>query len=131
MKVATKIAMPYWHNRISPVLDTAENFLVVDVQDGRRVKNVKINLGDKSLSDRVEYFKKYQVKVLLCGAISDYYHNLISAAGIRIIPWLRGDIDRILEAFIYNGLLESEYIMPGCRGHSYRKRYRRRGLKKE
>lgn len=122
-----RIAIPYWHERISPVLDTAENFLVVDVQEGKRVNNVNINLGEKSLSDRVEYFKKQHVGVVLCGAISDYYHRLFLARGMKVIPWLTGDIDGIIEAFICNSSFEPRFIMPGCRGYGRRRR-RRRGF---
>ncbi len=76
-----KITVPYWYNRISPVLDTAENFLIVDVQNGRRIKDVNINLGEKSLSDKAEYFKKRRINVILCGEVSEYFHNLILARG--------------------------------------------------
>ena len=122
-----KITVPYWYNRISPVLDTAENFLIVDVQNGRRIKDVNINLGEKSLSDRVEYFKRQHINFLLCGALSDYYHRLILAKGIKVIPWLTGDIDCILEAFICNNSFEPEFIMPGCKG--CRRRRRKQGRK--
>ncbi len=123
-----KITVPYWYNRISPVLDTAENFLIVDVQNGRRIKDVNINLGEKSLSDRVEYFKRQHVNFLLCGALSDYYHRLILAKGIKVIPWLTGDIDGILEAFICNNSFEPGFIMPGCKGNGRRRRKRGRGF---
>lgn len=124
-----RVAIPYWENRISPVLDTAENFLFVDIQNGKRIKNTRINLSNKSPSEKVEYCRRHGVNWLLCGAVSDYYYNLISAKGIKIIPWLRGNIDHILEAFVCNSLYEPGFIMPGCKGWGHRKRYRKRGFK--
>ena len=123
-----KVALAYWENRISPVLDTSENFLVVDIQDGRRIKNSNINLGDRSLLDRIEYLKKHDVNVLLCGAISDYCHNLILARGIKVIPWLAGDVDGILEVYIRSNSFEPRFLMPGCKGHGRKRRRRKRGF---
>ena len=120
-----KIAVPYWNNRISPVLDTADNFLLIETQNGRWTKDININLSEKSISERVEYFKKHHVSVLLCGAISEYYHNLILAKGIRVIPWLTGDISGIIEAFICNNSFEPGSVMPGCRACGQRRRKRR------
>lgn len=123
-----RVAIPYWENRISPVMDTAENFLFVDIQNGKRVKDTRKNLGEKSPFEKVEHFKKHSVNWLLCGAISDYYYNLFSAKRIKIIPWLRGDIDHVLEAFVCNNLFEPGFIMPGCKGFGRRMRRRRGGL---
>ena len=123
-----KVAIPYWNNRISPVLDTAENFKMVDVEKGKPVKDEFINLGEKSLSDKAEYFKKRHISIILCGAVSEYFHNLILARGIKVVPWLTGDIESVLEAFICNNPFEPGFIMPGCKGCRRRRHRRRRGF---
>jgi len=123
-----RVAIPYWGNRISPVLDTAENFLFVDIQNGKCVKKDEISFSGKSHFEKVDYLKKHSVNWLLCGAISDYYYNLFSAKRIKIIPWLRGDIDHVLEAFLCNNLFEPGFVMPGCKGFGRRRRRLRGGF---
>jgi len=124
-----KIAVSYWHNKISPVMDVAENFLIIDILNGKPIKNRKINLSGKSHAEKVEYFVKRNIDVLLCGAISNRYHCLIMAKGIEVIPWLTGDIDGILDAYLYSKSLESGFIMPGRKGRRRQRHQNKKGFK--
>lgn len=51
---------------------------------------------------------------LICGAICGCTRNDLEQAGVKVIPWIRGMIDEILEAYKLNRL--EDYMMPGCGG---------------
>jgi predicted Fe-Mo cluster-binding NifX family protein len=117
-----KVALPYWQERISPVLDTADNFLIANIGSDDQIESERINLSGKSYSERVQFLKKQGVTLLLCGAVSEYCHGVFVSNGIEVIPWLRGNVDCVIEGFIKSSLHEPTFIMPGYRG-----RRRRRG----
>jgi len=53
--------------------------------------------------------------VLLCGALSRPLDRMLTAAGIEIIPFLRGRADDVLNAYFAGRLLEPGFMLPGCR----------------
>lgn len=117
-----RVALPYWQDRISPVLDTADNFLLADVEGGNRIESERINLSGKSYSEKAEFLKKRGVKLLLCGAVSEYCQGIFFAGGIEVFPWLRGKVDCVIEAYINRNLGEATFRMPGHCGQRRRKR---------
>ena len=119
-----RVALTSWQNRISPVLDTAQSFLLVDIDNAEIVASSSINLGSGSLLMKLDHLKKAGCSFLLCGAVSEFCRRQVVASGITLIPWLRGDVNTVLEAFVADGLGTDEFIMPGCRP---RCRGRRRG----
>ncbi|MCP4634570.1 MAG: hypothetical protein GY855_16705 [candidate division Zixibacteria bacterium] len=108
-----KVAVPNWNNWISPVLDEAGNFTVVELDNSVQINREEINLEDKSPLERIQILKALGVNLILCGAVSNDYLRMISSNAIKTIPWLRGDIQQILEAFISNGLGQERFRMPG------------------
>ncbi len=117
-----KVALPYWQERISPVLDTAENFLITDIGTDNQTESERINLAGKSYSERAQFLKKQGVSLLLCGAASEHCHGIFVSNGIKVIPWLRGSVDCVIEGFIKSNLHEPTFMMPGYRGCRGRRR---------
>jgi predicted Fe-Mo cluster-binding NifX family protein len=119
--------LPYWQDRVSPVLDTADNFLIADIRAADRIERERINLAGKSYAEKARVLRERGVNVLLCGAISDYCRGIFVFGGIEVIAWLRGTIDRLIEAYVSGGLNEATFVMPGCCGRRRRRR-RRKGM---
>jgi predicted Fe-Mo cluster-binding NifX family protein len=117
-----KVALPYWQDRISPVLDTADNFIIADIRSDNRIESERINLAGKSYSERVQFLKNQGVTLLLCGAVSEYCQEVFISKGIEVIPWLRGSVDCIMEGFLKSNLNEPTFNMPGYRGCRRRRR---------
>ena len=111
-----KVALPYWHKRISPVLDSSNNFLIVDIEDSNQMGELRVNLDGKSTFDKVRVLKDQGVVLILCGAISEHCRCTFVSNGIEVIPWLKGDISYVIGAFIKGRLNEPGLLMPGCRG---------------
>ncbi len=55
------------------------------------------------------------IEVLICGAISQNDAFLIEAANIRLIPFIAGDADRILELYAGGRPIIPRFLMPGCK----------------
>ena len=110
-----KVVLTVWENRISPVADSARQLLVVDVEDqtiqGRCTE--RINAG--SVFCRARRLAELKVKVLICGAISNFYASLVEGYGIRLIPFICGQAEEVLEAYLHDSLQSTRFMMTGCR----------------
>lgn len=116
-----KVAIPIWNGRVSPVFDTAGGLLLVETDGNQAVRQAQESLGAKSPRERLEYLQDLEVHTLICGAISRFLAELITAAGIELVPFVAGDVQEVLEAFLQGGLSESAFAMPGCRAAARRR----------
>ena len=109
-----KVAVPEWEHRVSPVFDTARSVVVVAVDSRREVSRSRIELNKGSLHDRVDALRAGGVDVLLCGAISRPLYEMLESAGIEVTPFLSGQIEELLQAFMEDRITDPLYLMPGC-----------------
>lgn len=109
-----KVALTVWEDRISPLFDSARMLLVADIdRDGVGGKHLVPFACDTALA-RAARLVDLGVKVLICGGISGSYANLIEVRGIRILPFITGSVNRILEAYLSGNLDREDLRMPGC-----------------
>ncbi len=99
-----QVALTVWEGRISPLFDSAHMLLVADVQGGHRIVAKRYEFIEcESAFDRAAKLNDLGVSVLMCGGISESFANLIEARGIKIIPFLYGDADEVLDAWLTDG----------------------------
>ena len=108
-----KVALTVWERRISPVFDCARMLLVADIENqtvtGRWYKpflSVFPSLRAAELFD-------LGIDVLICGAISQVFANTIEAYGLRIFPFVTGDPNQVLDAYLRGTLHRTDFQMPG------------------
>ncbi len=111
-----KIAIAVWKGRISPVFDTARHLMVMDVEAGKALSRHEESLVDQMAHMKVSRLVKLGVEVLICGAISRPLAEMITGSGIRLIPFLSGDVEEVIQAFLAGNLPNSAFLMPGCCG---------------
>lgn len=115
-----KVAIPIWENRVSPVLDTAACLLVVRLNGQTEQGRDTYSLTGSHVFQRVQYISGMQVNTMLCGALSRPLHMLLIKSGIKVYPWLTGDVAEILEAYKQGKLEFEKYSLPGCGRHRRR-----------
>jgi predicted Fe-Mo cluster-binding NifX family protein len=121
-----KIAIPIWNDRVSPVLDTARELLVVEQdRDGQQVRNTMV-LPESSLPYKARLIGSNGISALICGAVSRGLEMMLTNEGIRVIPWVRGKVDNIISAYYSGNLNQQGFRLPGC-GRGRQGRRRRRG----
>ena len=121
-----KVALPIWNSRVSPVFDTAERMLIVDINGDSVAGSEEYQFHDVFPPLRSRELCDIGVDVLICGAISNPLAGMIHDAGIKLLPWVSGEVDEVLDAFRRGELSDSRYFMPGCRGRRRCTRGRRR-----
>jgi len=98
--VSMKIAIAHWQNRISPVLDVADRFILIDVEDGREVHRESLRLAGRDHFGRTRELSELGVNVLLCGAVSLGLEKTLIAAGIRVLGFLGGELKSVIAAYL-------------------------------
>jgi len=125
-----KIGFTVWKNRISPLFDSAQMLLIAEIKNetitGKHYEPFHSHLP----SSKAIQTYNMGVKVVICGAISHFLANMIEAYGIRIIPFVAGDVNQVIDAYIKYNLPTPEFQMPGC-GFKRRRRFRAAGLLKK
>ena len=120
-----RIALSIWNDRISPVFDNSSRLLLIDLENGREIGRTEEPVGRAMIPDRAVRLKELGINVLLCGAISRPLAYLLVASGVSIIPFLTGEIEEVLDAYLKGKLTGPHFLMPGCRGGRRRFRGRR------
>ncbi|MCK5542506.1 MAG: DUF5320 family protein [Desulfobacterales bacterium] len=116
-----KIALTIWGNRISPVFDSARKLIIVEVQNNKVVNRQYELLNSEMASDLNETLTNLGINVLICGAISKRFSDMIETSKIKLISFITGQIDVVLEAYIKNKIV-TEFLMPGCKKNIFRQR---------
>ncbi|MBW2146873.1 MAG: NifB/NifX family molybdenum-iron cluster-binding protein [Deltaproteobacteria bacterium] len=111
-----KIALSVWEGRISPVFDTSRQLLVVDVEDGKPAFRSRERFRDEPPWRKIARLLEMDIEVLMCGAISRPLADRVSASGIRLIPFVAGNVEEVIDAYLSGALPGPRFLMPGfCR----------------
>jgi len=112
-----KVGIPKWGERVSPVFDVARCLLVVDVEDGAEIARQEHSVQEEGLVRRATRVSDLGVRVLICGAISMPLEQMLTSAGVQVIPHTCGLVEAVLQAFVSGTLAQQQrFLMPGCCG---------------
>ena len=109
-----KIAIPVWDGKVSPVFDSASRLMVGDVHGRRQKKLFETSIEDFDVTRRCNKLKGLGIELLICGAISSQLRNMLMASGIKVIPWISGQADEVVHAYVDGSLCDGRFVMPGC-----------------
>ncbi len=109
-----RIAFSAWDGRIAPLFDVSEHARVIEAEDGVIVSSTDEYILADSPARRAFWMAARGVSVLVCGAVSRQLLTLLSAYGIEVRPFVSGDLDEIVEAWMSGRLETPAFDMPGC-----------------
>ncbi|MFC1552270.1 NifB/NifX family molybdenum-iron cluster-binding protein [Candidatus Latescibacterota bacterium] len=113
-----QIALPLSNDNVSPVLDTAEQLLVVSVDATKVESREKISLSGFSPLKIADIIANH-AEILICGALSRMMSAYLESRNVRVYPWTMGNVDRIIEMFINGDISGQEFSMPGCKRNRF------------
>ncbi len=105
------IAIPIFQERISPLLDVSSRFALFEIENGIIIQKIIISINAESEPLKVEKLRELGVSTVISSAVSGHVSRLISDRGLRLISWVTGPVDEIVELYIANGPL------PCCAGY--------------
>ncbi len=115
-----KIGLTVWDDWIAPVCDASRRMLVADVFEGQETGRRIVPIEAMDPYRRVEAITSLGIDVLICGAISRPLGLMITGRGITLLPFITGEIESVLSAYLAGRLPSPDFLMPGCRGRHRR-----------
>jgi predicted Fe-Mo cluster-binding NifX family protein len=110
----TTVVIPIWEDQVSTTFDFSERLLIVEMESGREISRREIGQAGSSIAARVADIKNNGGQVLLCGAVSRPLAQAVLREGIQVIPFVSGDIDSVLAAYLCGKLTDPCFLQPGC-----------------
>jgi len=126
MSETKKIAIPMWRGRVSPVMDTAEQLIVIDFKDNIEIARSEVGLSGGEYIRRAAEISEHGVDVLLCGMISRSFEESLESSGVEVVSQLCGNVECVLQAFIDGSIDTGGFDMPGSLNRKRRRRCRGR-----
>ncbi len=113
----TRVAIPRFRSRISPVFDTCTRVLLIDLENNREVGRQEIYLNGMSMSERVTVLKNTNIQTIICCGIREVLYNMLINAEISLISGIAGEVEEVLDAFLSDRLHEPHFHMPGYKAN--------------
>jgi len=110
-RVVMKAAITEWQGRIAPVFDVTGTVLIIEA-DGQKKS---VAMPTDCPQSKLAFLKEQQVGILICGAISRRVREYAEELGIRINPFVSGEVGEVWAAWKSGTLDDACYSMPGCR----------------
>ncbi len=120
------IAIASWQGNVSPVFDVSDKLCVVNLADGSEVCRETVLLKYRDPFGKAREVAGRGVEVLICGAVSHAFETALISVGIRVFPFICGELEAVIGAFLSGGLTDSHFIMPGCFGRRQGRRFHHR-----
>jgi hypothetical protein len=115
-----KAAFSVWENRIAPVFDVARQMHLVEAKAGRIVSEREEAFADDFPLRKAILLAELGIDILVCGAISRPLAETIATYGIRVIPFVAGELGEVKCAWLSGGGDIRRFAMPGCCGRRKR-----------
>ena len=110
-----KAAFSVWNQRIAPVFDVSRRVVVVEVQAGEVVDRRDLEFDECDPFFKLERLAELRVQALVCGAISRPLAEVAVHLGMELFPFIAGDLEEVMTAYLKGGLQSPALAMPGCR----------------
>ena len=101
-----KIAVSTFRNRISSRLDSAEEILLLTIENEQVKNRETIRMIPSSPLDKMHQIKELHPDVLICGGLTQLCNNKIKNYSITVIPWMKGYTEEVISEFLDGKLSE-------------------------
>lgn len=108
-----KIAIPVWQNRVSPLFDSSAHLLLAESSGRQILKQEITSVESLSLFQRINLLEKLHIDVFICGGITRPILDNIRNKNIKVIPFVCGNVEELLNALLKGRDIESSFAMPG------------------
>ncbi|MGD9251115.1 MAG: NifB/NifX family molybdenum-iron cluster-binding protein [Desulfobacterales bacterium] len=115
-----KTAFAVWNNRIAPVFDVTRRVIIVESEAVPESPPTTVLLAGDQPLQKVRQLSELGADRLVCGAISRALQAALTAGGIRVIPFIAGDVQEVIDAWRGRQFEVDAFAMPGRRRKSHR-----------
>ena len=111
----SRTAIAIWLGFVATTLDFARALVLIDVVGGEVTARKEVRIGAVSPQAIAQKVEKTGARVVICGAISAPLLSAVEARGIRVVPFVHGRVEEVIQACLEGTLGEERFHMAGCR----------------
>jgi predicted Fe-Mo cluster-binding NifX family protein len=105
-----RIALSTFKNRISSRLDSADEILLLSIENRKVRKRETIRIIPSGPLDKIHQIVDLNPDVLICGGLTQICDNKLKYSQITVIPWVKGNTEEVLNSFLKGKLSEPVII---------------------
>jgi predicted Fe-Mo cluster-binding NifX family protein len=109
-----KLALSTWNDLVAPVFDVSGTVMVVKISSGRIKARKREDISGMDNLARINLLCSLKIEVLVCGAISKPWHDILTAWDIQVISYVSGKAEEVLRSLLKNNVNPHKLYMPGC-----------------
>lgn len=99
------------------MFDSARTLLIAEIQGRTLVGTSLLTFDPERPLELLQMLRAQQVMLIICGAVSEGPASMLEAAGVKLIPFIAGDVRHVLDHYLQGRSFGSEFRMPGCGKH--------------
>ena len=104
-----KIAITIFRDRVASRLDSAENLMLVTVDDGKVNSREIVLLREKDPLKKIEKIFQLNPDILICGGLTKICESKLRDSNIKVFPWIQGNVEYILSLCLRNKFIDGSY----------------------
>jgi predicted Fe-Mo cluster-binding NifX family protein len=101
-----KVALSTFKNRIASRLDSADEILILTLQDNRVKNSETIRIIPSSPLNKIRQIVELNPDVLICGGLTQLCNHKLKDTDITVIPWTKGNAGDVFKKFLEGKLTE-------------------------
>lgn len=99
------ILIPVFNKRISARLDCAEYIEVIKIDNNVIHGMEKIKICSCNQLEKLNLILSMKPDTIICNGLTDFYENEFLKNEIKIIPWIHGQFEDVIQRFIDGNLV--------------------------
>lgn len=103
-----KVAIPRMGESVAPCFEYCATMAIFTIADGAVADQVDFPLRSREPFDRVRLLRDQEVDTIICGGVQDVYEDVLRTSGFRVISWVSGSVDDLLELFLRGQLVPGQ-----------------------
>ncbi len=100
----TKVAIPRFGETVAPCFEYSATVAIFTIENDQVIAETDFTLQSQRALDRVRLLRDQGVDTLICGGVQDKIQDLMEAQGIRVISWVKGEVENLIEQFLRDEL---------------------------
>ncbi len=100
-----RVALACENGSISEVFGKTEEFLLLDLEDGKVLRQQNITVSRDWYQSIAEYLIEQQTDVVICGAIGRGARSTFAGANVKVYGGVTGEIGKITEDYLKGNLV--------------------------
>ena len=93
------LLIPVFGKRISPRLDYAEHYQLLTISNRKVEKKETIQIITNNRLERINRIIKLNPDLIICNGLTERCYLELTKAKIKIIPWIKGEVEAILKKY--------------------------------